>query len=63
MRGWEMATAHAKSAVSEDSRARMLLQGTNKAFLFSAKHGNVDLGRVTGEHMCSVDRVTAQTML
>ena len=59
VRGWEMATAHAKSAVPEDSRARMFLQGpnaqgTNKAYMFGAKHGKVDLGRVTGKLICSL---------
>ena len=50
MRGWEVATAHARSAVPEDNHPRMFRPGPGVAYLFAAKHGKVDLGNVTGEH-------------
>ena len=49
MRGWDAAAAHARSAVPEDSRARMFSLGTDVALLYSCKHGKVDLNKVSGE--------------
>lgn len=52
IRGWDAAVMHARSAVPEDSHARMFTDETDLALLYACKHGKVDMNKVTGDTYC-----------
>jgi hypothetical protein len=49
-KGWQTATAHAKTAVAEDNHPRMFTNGAGLALLFRCRQGKVDLSTVLGNH-------------
>ena len=49
-KGWQTATAHAKTAVAEDNHPRMFTNGAGLALLFRCRQGKVDLSTVLGSH-------------
>ncbi len=49
-KGWQTATAHAKTAVAEDNHPRMFTNGAGLALLYRCRQGKVDLSTVLGSH-------------
>ena len=49
-KGWQNATAHAKTAVAEDHNPRMFTSGGGLALVYRCRQGKVDLSTVLGSH-------------
>jgi len=49
-KGWQTATAHAKTAVAEDNHPRMFTSGGGLALVYRCRQGKVDLSIVLGSH-------------
>lgn len=49
-KGWQAATAHAKTAVAEDNHPRMFTSGGGLALVYRCRQGKVDLSTVLGIH-------------
>ena len=49
-KGWQTATAHAKTAVAEDNHPRMFTNGAGLALMYRCRQGKVDLSTVLGRH-------------
>ena len=47
-KGWQTATAHAKTAVAEDNHPRMFTSGGGLALVYRCRQGKVDLSTVLG---------------